>query len=302
MLSVKRLIKPGIIICGGIACIWIVINAFKGHDRPAVPEISYPIYRQIRYSFTLKNTTNRLLKQAEFWTYGPVKQTATQRCVNLESSHAYQLIEDALGNQILRFTLADLPPYASKIITIKADLKLSDIPNPLPVENLKRFLKAEKFLEFDDPNMTRFAHRFKEQEPVRTAESIFFGVAGHIKYTGYVAGDLGALFALKRKQGDCTEFMYLFAALCRAHGIPARGMGGYICIENKILKPNDYHNWAAFYLDGVWRMADPQKKVFMKTPSHYIAMRVIGTSPENPMGEYHRFRFSGKGLKVRMDG
>jgi hypothetical protein len=51
-----------------------------------------------------------LLKQAEFWTYGPVKQTATQRCVNLEASHEYQLIRDNLGNQILYFTFTDRAP------------------------------------------------------------------------------------------------------------------------------------------------------------------------------------------------
>jgi hypothetical protein len=45
---------------------------------------NYSILRQIQYSFTLQNKTNRLLEKAEFWTYAPVKQTATQRTIHLE--------------------------------------------------------------------------------------------------------------------------------------------------------------------------------------------------------------------------
>lgn len=106
---------------------------------------------------------------------------------------------------------------------------------------------------------------------------------------------------MRNKQGDCTEFMYLFAALCRGNGIPSRGMGGYICRENTILRPNDYHDWAEFYEDGAWNIADPQKNVFMQNQFHYIAMRIVGESSINPMEEFRRFRFEGDGLIVKMN-
>ena len=112
--------------------------------------------------------------------------------------------------------------------------------------------------------------------------------------------DRGALYALKYKKGDCTEYMHLFAALCRVNNIPARGIGGYICRGNCILKPSGYHNWAEFYDAGTWYSVDPQNKVFMKNSSDYIAMRIIGDTTGNPMGTYHRFRFKGEGLAVRM--
>jgi len=95
--------------------------------------------------------------------------------------------------------------------------------------------------------------------------------------------------------------MHLFVALCRANKIPARCIGGYVRRENATLKPADYHNWAEFYQDGAWRIADPQRKLFMRNQSHYVAMQVIAESSENPMGNYHRFRFSGNGLKVIMN-
>jgi len=95
--------------------------------------------------------------------------------------------------------------------------------------------------------------------------------------------------------------MYLFAALCRANNIPARGIGGYISTQNKILKPGDYHNWAEFYLDGTWRISDPQNKVFMKDQANYIAMRLINASTDSSIEPFNKFRFKGAGLKVKMN-
>lgn len=297
-----RLARFGTILCVLCACligVWLVAKKF---DWPGAPEATYPIPRHIEYSFTLQNKTNRLVKQAEFWTYAPVKQTATQTCVKLKTSHPYQLISDDLGNQILHFTFHDLPPYATKIITIKADLMLSDTPNRLSIEDLSTYLEAEKYCESNDPEVTRLAARLKAPKSEKTAESIFRWVAGNVQYTGYLKNARGALYALRNKKGDCTEFMYLFAALCRANNIAARGIGGYVSNENAILKPNDYHNWVEFHDEGIWEIADPQKRIFMQYPSQYIAMRVIGESPMNPMGDYQRFRFAGDGLKVKMNG
>jgi transglutaminase-like putative cysteine protease len=249
----------------------------------------------------LQNKTNRLVKKSEFWTYAPVEQTATQKCTNIESTHPYKLIKDDLGNQILHFTFDNLPPYATKVIRIKTDLLLADSPNPLRDLNVKGFLQAGKYIESDSPELIRLAEALKTKEPAGTAAKLFNWVSTQVKYSGYLRGDRGALYALRNKKGDCTEFMYLFAALCRANDIPARGVGGYLCNGNSVLKPSEYHNWVEFYDRGLWRIADPQRKVLMEDTSDYMAMRIIDESPENPMGNYHRFRFSGDGLKVKMN-
>jgi len=287
----------------GVACLcviltWVAVKRFTSSVR----EPGYPIARQIRYSFTLQNTTNQLLKEAEFWTYAPVKQTATQRCVKLDSSHPYELISDDLGNQVLHFKFDHLPPYASKIITINAELELSETPNRISDQDLQRFLGAEKYVESEAPEVSGLAQKLRGPKPLKTAENIFRWVAEHVTYTGYSGSDRGALYALKHEKGDCTEFMYLFAALCRANDIPSQCVGGYICRENTVLRPGGYHNWAEIYEDGVWMNVDPQNKVFMQNPSHYVAMRMIGDAGGNSMGGYHRFRFKGDGLKVRMNG
>ncbi len=268
---------------------------------PVLPETSNSVHREIQYSFTLQNKSNHLLNKAEFWTYAPVKETSTQRCLKLEASRPYELILDDMGNQILYFRFENLPPYATKTITIRANLVFSDKPDHVSVQDVHFFLQAEKYIESNNPEISRFSARFRDSKPLTTAENIFQWVSENINYTGYSRNDRGALYALRNRQGDCTEFMYLFVALCRASNIPARGIGGYVYSGEPILNPSGYHNWAEFYEDGIWRTADPQKKVFMQNSSQYIAMKLIGDSVKNPMGDFHRFRFAGDGLEVKMN-
>ena len=47
--------------------------------------------RRIRYSFTLRNTTDRVIPDVTFLTYAPVKKTAVQQCLHLRTSHPYKL-------------------------------------------------------------------------------------------------------------------------------------------------------------------------------------------------------------------
>lgn len=271
-------------------------------EPPAVTQPGPVIERHITYSFTLKNTTGQLIETPELWTYAPVKKTAFQTCINLQASYAYELITDRLGNQILHFTLSKLPPYATKTITINADLLMTDTPQKVDVKNLKPFLKPEKYIESDNPEILTLANTLKADNPAITAERTFQWVVSHITYSGFSGKNRGALFALENRSGDCTEFMYLYAALCRANSIAAQCIGGYVCTKNEILKPGSYHNWALIYQDNTWQVTDPQKRIFRQNASWFVAMRILGETSNNPMGSHHRFKFKGQGLKVKMNG
>ncbi len=258
---------------------------------------AYPIVREIQYGFILRNKTNRLLNEAQLWTYAPVKLTSTQRCLKIEVSHPYRLIVDDLGNQNLYLRFEDLPPYAVKPVTIRATLGLTDIPNPIPVNDPHTFLQSEKYIESDHPELRQLAKKFESPSPRETAEKAFRWVVNNIRNAGYLRDSRGALYAFRNRRGDCTEYMYLFAALCRANRIPSRGIGGYVCAESTILELSSYHNWTEFYEEGAWKIGDPQKNILMANSSHYIAMRIISKSPP---GELNRFRFTGEGVEVRM--
>ena len=261
----------------------------------------YSIPRQIQYSFTLQNKSHQVIKQAELWTFAPVKQTTSQRCLKLQSNYPYKLLTDNSGNQVLHFTFDNLAPYGSRVVTIKTHLLVSATANPSPSAPLPRDFNPQKYIESDHPAINRIAHKLQKADPSNTIEEIFCWVAGNVRYSGYAGRDRGALYALEHKKGDCTEYANLFVALCRASGIAARPIGGYVCPKSGVLRARDYHNWGEFYKNGTWQLADPQNRVLMRNAADYIAMRIIHGSEDGPMGPYNRFRFKGEGLEVRMN-
>jgi transglutaminase-like putative cysteine protease len=273
-------------------------------DQPASLKpkpAGYTIARNIQYSYTLQNKTNRVIEKAQFWAHAPVQQTANQRCQDLTANYPFQLNTDHYGNQVLHFTFEKLAPYASRIITIKANLMVSPSANPIEAEPESSDLLPEKYIESDHPAIRRVAAKLKESDAIKTIKAVFGWVASQVRYSGYAAQDRGALYALQHKKGDCTEYMDLFVALCRANKLPARRIGGYICPQNAVLKARDYHNWGEFYDDGTWQIADPQNNVLMQKQDEYIAMRIIRASADNQLGTYNRFRVRGEGLKARMN-
>ncbi|MBW2031294.1 MAG: transglutaminase domain-containing protein [Deltaproteobacteria bacterium] len=189
-----------------------------------------------------------------------------------------------------------------KIIRIRATVRVSGQGkcDALPA-GLSSYLAPVKYIESHNPEIIRLARRLKAPDAARTARNIFEWVSQNIRYTGYTGRPRGALYALSRRKGDCTELMYLFAALCRAEGIPARCVGGYICTQDTVLRPQDYHNWAEFYLGGTWQISDPLNGVFMEGGSNYIAMRIFGGAQDDPRFEFDRFRCDSNTLRVAMN-
>ncbi len=295
--------KIGIVLTVAVLFGALVYGVKIQNDSGTGSPPGYSIPKKVQYSFVLRNTTNRRIAKAELWAYAPIPKTPTQRRVALTTSHPHELLSAGHGNQILYFQFPDLPPYTARTIAIKADLLLSDQPNPsnpFSQSDMTPYLEAEKFIESDDEALGRVARGLKTDDSLETAAKIHQWVADHVEYIGYTRRSRGALYALKHKKGDCTEFMYLFTALCRAVGVPARCVDGYVMEKSGVLRASEYHNWAEFYHNGSWMLADPQRRVFMEKSSEYIALRVIHEKSEDPTTTFNRFRFKGAGLKVKM--
>jgi len=260
----------------------------------------YPINRVISYSFEIINKTNLAIEHADFWAYAPVKQTSYQRLDSLQVSEPYELTEDEIGNQVIHVQFKDFPPYGTRILTVQASLQMSDTPVPLSLSNRQFYLQGEKYIEADSKPVRHAAEALKVSDPMATGRAVFDWVRGHVKDAGYVSEPRGALYALQNRQGDCTEYASLYAALARADGIPARVMGGYVYDRNTVASGSDYHNWAEFYADGAWHVADAQKDVFLANPSNFIAMNIVSDALNNPMQKNMRFRLAEPRLSAKL--
>ena len=288
--------------------LWIIVcylflasSALSNPGIEALPPRTCTNTVKIIWSFTIENKTSRAVQNAEFKTFGPVKETVTQICRRIISSHPYEIITDSLGNQVLVYSFDEIAPYASKIISIMAELGISGSPKPEACRNMSFWLGPDPYVESDDLRIIKQAKALKQQDSVQTIHSIFKWVSGNLKYTGYISRPRGALYALTHKKGDCTEFMHLFVALCRANHIPARAMAGYICPGNNRLRPSGYHNWAEVHDGKTWQIADPQRGVLFSPSSGYIAMQIFGENPDALEYTFERFVVKGDGLSVTMN-
>lgn len=256
--------------------------------------------KAVSYGYRLVNTTSRTLTNVELSTDAPVLRTSGQDCCErLSASENWQLAQDLFGNQTLRLRVGSIPPYGRMDIRVEALLRNAWSPNTSDAPG-NAYLEPQRFVEVDHPKIRSVAESLRELNgPMATARRVYGWVTDHVQDSGYLRDDRGAHYALEHGRGDCTEHMYLFVALARANGIPARPMAGYIVKGNGILRARDYHNWAEFYANGAWHIADPHQGVFNDGYSDYVATRIMGNPAAAAAGS-ERFKSTAAGLEVKM--
>ncbi len=259
------------------------------------------IQKRISYGFTLQNISGHLVEHAELRVTSPRPESPTQRLQKIHSSHPYEVERDCEGNVIFCYTFDKIPPHATRIITLKADLLMQAMQKRDPSGEDEVYLAEERFVEVDDPHIRRLARSLNSGGALATAENIFQWTVKNIRYASYVKKNRGALAALQTRQGDCTEMTQLFVALCRAAGVPARGVAGYHCPESGLIEPAQYHNWAEFYAEGGWRLCDPQRRVFMQETDDYVALKIIRHPTAARAYGFDRFHVVGDGVVGRMN-
>jgi transglutaminase-like putative cysteine protease len=90
---------------------------------------------------------------------------------------------------------------------------------------------------------------------VDLVSNIYDYVIDHMEYADPSRWNRGAVEALERGKGDCTEYADLFVAVCRAKEIPARVVTGYTV---RFDSESPKHNWAEVYLQSYgWVPFDP---------------------------------------------
>ncbi|WP_114238177.1 transglutaminase family protein [Dyella sp. C9] len=92
-------------------------------------------------------------------------------------------------------------------------------------------------------------------------------VSDYINQHGLDVGYASALEVVRDRQGDCTEFSVLLAALARAQHIPARVVTGMVYADrfagaSRVFVP---HAWVQAWVDGRWQSFDAALRHFDTT-------------------------------------
>jgi transglutaminase-like putative cysteine protease len=212
----------------------------------------------LAYNFQIKAVPSEL----KFIAPIPRTTPGRQEILDIKYSPEPARVFDKDGTKYAEFIFRKPPNELRLEMNIKATLFRFDLVaakkrQGQPVENLadpNTFLKSEKYIEGDSPRIQQAAKAITTT-PNQTAlvNAIYEYVTDNVSYL-IQKQELGALQTLEKRQGACTEYSDLFVALCRAKGIPARVVKGYV--SEPVYLPQ--HAWAEVYLNEYgWVPFDP---------------------------------------------
>jgi transglutaminase-like putative cysteine protease len=133
--------------------------------------------------------------------------------------------------------------------------KLEDIPREIRESYL---VNDEKF-DYQNPVIQKALQEAvgKEQNPYWIMRKIFNYLRDHMTYE-LSGGWNTAPAVLQRGNGSCSEYTFVFLAMCRAAGLPARYAGSIAVRGDDASLDDVFHRWAEVYLPHYgWIPVDP---------------------------------------------
>ena len=116
-------------------------------------------------------------------------------------------------------------------------------------------LEPTRFLQSDNEQVIDLARRSvgDTKDAAEAAREIEAFVAGHIENRSLSVGYASAAEVAASKQGDCSEFAVLTAAMCRAVGIPAQVVAGVAYVDDFAGHQGfGGHAWTQAYIGDKW--------------------------------------------------
>jgi len=116
-------------------------------------------------------------------------------------------------------------------------------------------MEPTRFLQSDNKQVIDLARRAvgRTKDAAEAARKIEAFVAGYIENRSLSVGYASAAEVAASRQGDCSEFAVLTAAMCRAVGIPAQVVAGVAYVDDFLGRRGfGGHAWTQAYIGGKW--------------------------------------------------
>ncbi|WLQ16802.1 transglutaminase-like domain-containing protein [Hahella aquimaris] len=284
-------------LCLGLGA-WNGVNLYR-QVTAHMGSLSSPTKKLIRYQFTVKNKRRAFARDISINLFAPIIDYPMQRLATLNGPQGYEKTTDAISNQTLIYKMDQLASYEARNITINAELTM------LPLASItidpKLWLKNEKYIEVDSPEVREVAKLFENIPFERQPKAVFDWLTQHLQPSDYIKEEKGAVWALGNKTGDCTEYTYAYVAILRKLGISAIPLGGFVASRPAtVISGVDYHNWALFHDGRHWRLADPLNGVFDQQEEEYVAFRILSESENAELLGRSRFSVDNENVVIEM--
>ncbi|HEG43214.1 MAG TPA: transglutaminase domain-containing protein [Phycisphaerales bacterium] len=149
---------------------------------------------------------------------------------------------------------------------------------------LLQALKPTTYVQSDNKEIIALAAKATAgaKTAAEAAKRIEAFVDDYIVEKNLSVGYASAVEVAQSKQGDCSEHAVLTAAMCRAIGIPARVVSGFVGVDDFLGKSNVFgaHAWTESYVNGKWIGLDATRSKSPFGPT-YITLAVGNGDPKD---------------------
>ncbi|RKX24818.1 MAG: transglutaminase [Candidatus Zixiibacteriota bacterium] len=180
------------------------------------------------------------------------------------------VLTDKWGQEVAHFRFEDLAPAEFATVRMLASAKLYQTRyfvfpdrvgtlDDIPKDIRERYLADDAKFSLENAIIQDGVKKAigDETNPYWIGRKIFNYVIAHMEYE--LAGGWNvAPTVLKRGNGSCSEYSFVYIAMCRAAGLPARYAGSIVVRSDDASYDNVFHRWVEIYLPGYgWLPVDP---------------------------------------------
>ena len=268
--------------CTILFCIVTVFGQTSDNNNPDI-KYKREVDLTFNYKFSVKQNAGNVLFKARVPGSIKNRQTVNSIKYSIPPDSVYKVGNNSYALYKIRNLEKDLK------INIKCNLTIYKyVPEKADTgiqENFSEYLKSERYIETDLPDIKNVAATLKSKSDIETIMNTFFYVEDKVSYK--LKSSIGAVSVLESGEGKCTDFSDLFVALLRANKIPAKTIQGAVFSENE----NPLHQWAEAYSQKQgWIMFDPttghmhisqfKKKSSISVKNKYIILCNKRNDPE----------------------
>jgi len=256
-MSLKRLLVTFVILC-------FIFSSFAPCFSAAQYNLKFkirnPTVARLTHTITISNLGKFAVKDLQLIVPVIRNQTPYHFAVidRIAPSQNVEFENDSYGNIYISWKINKILPkekFVAKIeyltLSFSVLFQIDQVENYVKESEIyKTYTQPEDYIESDDPLIVKTAESIagNETNPQIIALRIANFVMENLTYE-VQPEERGAKWALINGRGDCSEYSYLFVALCRACGIPARVQAGFVFHKiNEEL--TDGHMWAEYYLEN----------------------------------------------------
>ena len=260
------------------------------------------VHYNVTYKYTFTNEGSKTEELGEFTVPGPL-EGEFQEVLQIDCiPPPFSISHDESGNPRYTFVIGPIDSGEQTTITMHVLIKIRLSPDynesysvqldKIP-SNLLQYTTADEYWEVDNPTINSLSKNLTEGKigVINKVKAIYDFVADNIEYdydkfekilSGEETGRYGAITTYNLRKGVCSDYSDLFVSLCRASGIPALVVSGFVYKnDGQFNQTENAHGWTEVFIPEYgWLPVDPTWKLFGYLDGRHISELIKRDSSE----------------------